>query len=95
MAAKTDSNGRVVMVDGDTFDADCKKVQPVAVIWSGGTTAAHKACFTDADGVTHAMMSIAAAGECVALTKEYWGCTRPMKTPITAVLGSGVIFMEI
>ena len=97
MAAKNPVNGRLVLTNGDTFTAptDSKEFQPQGLLWSGGTGANHKAWIVDADGVTQCYMSIVGAGDHVELNSNFWGPTRPWKTPVTASMSSGVIFIMV
>jgi len=107
MAAKTPSNGRVVLScsAGDTFTPEANEqssiavltedvFQPQALIYAGATGAS-KGGFTDADGVTMCYLSVGSAGQTVTLDKHFWGGIRPIKGPITAFGSSGYLFIYI
>ena len=97
MAAKVPTNGFLRMVNGDTFTAptQTREFSIQGLLWSGAGGANHHAALTDADGVTVCYMSAVGAGDHTELNSNFWGVARPIKTPLTATMSSGMILIIV
>ena len=93
MGAKVPTNGFLRMVNGDTFTAQTpnKEFSIQGLLWAGATGAGHHATLVDANGVTFCYLSAVGNGDHTELNSNYWGVARPILTPITAAMSSGMI----
>lgn len=97
MAARNPTNGFLRMFNNDTFTAPTpnKEFGIQGLLWSGATGAGHHAAIVDADGVTVCYMSAVGNGDHTELNSNFWGVARPIKTPMTTTMSSGMILIIV